>query len=314
MTKNRTADDELNVPALIQSWLESRRRAGKISRNTIAVGIVLLDKLREKPSLSQSEVFSPGGEIKGSRSSLGSTLKKYGIPVKFLKEVTTRQAHQDGKALIEGLEYGELLASDSERREQQLSAGIKILVAEAHRWLARQPIRVNCDRQLSPTSWISSILEKARGKSGGKVEQHLVGAKLKQRHPNLDVPNYPGHAGDFQTKRSGDFPLEWVSYHVTATDGKEAIPRCKENVESGVHPVLLVPRRHISRAQVRAEMEGISERVSILAIEDFITQNIIELSTERNEDFFTTLQAIIEEYNRRLEQVETDMSLRIEIM
>ena len=39
----------------------------------------------------------------------------------------------------------------------------------------------------------------------------------------------------------------------------------------------------------------------------------IELSTERSEDFFKTLQAIIEEYNRRLEAVETDMSLKIEI-
>jgi len=162
--------------------------------------------------------------------------------------------------------------------------------------------------------WISSILEKAQGKSGGKVEQHLVGAKLKERHPKVAVPNHPGHAGDLQTKRSGDFPLEFVSYHVTATDGKEAIPRCKDNLESGVHPVLLVPRRHLEKARIRAEVAGVAERTSILAIEDFITQNIIELSTERKEDFFTTLRTIIAEYNRRLEEVETDMSLKIEIM
>lgn len=297
----------------VQSWLESRRRGGKISRNTVAVGIVLLNKLRQKVPLSKEEVFSLGGEIKGSRSGLGTTLKIYGLPEKFLKEATTRQAHQDGKILIEELKYGALLSGDANRRDAQLLESIQLLVAEAHKWLAKQPIKINCDRQLSPTSWITSILEKAQGRSGGKVEQHLVGAKLKTRHTNIHVPNHPGHAGDFQTKRSGDFPLEFVSYHVTATDGKEAMPRCKENVESGIHPVLLVPRRHLDKARTRAEVEGIGERASILAIEDFITQNVIELATERNEDFFTTLQTIIAEYNRRLEEVETDMSLRIEI-
>jgi hypothetical protein len=91
------------------------------------------------------------------------------------------------------------------------------------------------------------------------------------------------------------------------------MPRCKDNLESGVHPVLLVPRKHMANARLRADDEGIGERTSILAIEDFITQNIIELSTERHEDFFKTLQAIINEYNKRLEEVETDMSLKIEI-
>jgi len=313
MARDKKKDADQNPTAIIKAWVESRRRAGKISRNTVAVGIVLLDKLRKTFPLSKADVISPGGEVKGSRSGLPATLEKYGIPKKFLKEVTTRQAHQDGKALLDDLEYGTLFAHDPNQREEQLLDGIKLLVSLAQQWLSRQPIKINCDRHLSPTSWIDSIFEKARGRSGGKVEQHLVGAKLAKRHPNLDVPNYPGHAGDLQTKRSGDFPFKLVSYHVTATDGKEAIARCRDNVESGMHPILLVPRRHVDKAKVRAEVEGISERISILAIEDFITQNIIELSTESNEDFFTTLQTIIAEYNRRLEEVETDMSLRIEI-
>ena len=92
---------------------------------------------------------------------------------------------------------------------------------------------------------MASILDKAKGKSGGVVEQHLVGAKLQQRHPEITIPNNPGHAGDAQTGRSGDFPLKNISYHVTATDGKEAMERCKQNIESGVHPVLLVPGRYL---------------------------------------------------------------------
>lgn len=187
------------------------------------------------------------------------------------------------------------------------------MVARAKDSVGRQSLTISCDRQSSPLVWISEILSKTRGSSRDTVQHCLVGATLEARHPNLEVPNFPGHAADVQTKRSGDFPLETVSYHVTATDGKEAIPRCKDNVETGVHPVLLVPRQHLARASWRAENEGIANRISILAIEDFITQNIIEMSTETGEDFFTTLRTIVSEYNRRLEEVETDLSLKIEV-
>jgi hypothetical protein len=141
----------------------------------------------------------------------------------------------------------------------------------------------------------------------------LVGATLQQRHPEIVIPNNPGHAADAQTRRSGDFPLLSVSYHVTASDGKEAVARCKENLQTGVHPILLVRKRYAEKANFHAEIAGIQDRVSILAIEDFITQNIIEMSTNQQQDFFSTLKAIIDQYNRRLEEVETDMSLKIEL-
>ena len=179
--------------------------------------------------------------------------------------------------------------------------------------LACVPLKPQCDRQQSPGAWIDSILIASELRSCGVVERHLVGATLQQRHPGIAIPNNPGHAGDTQTARSGDFPLKDISYHVTATDGKEATERCKRNIETGVHPVLLVPRQYLEKARARADVVGILPRVSILAIEDFITQNIIEMSTSQQRDFFSTLKAIIDEYNHRLEQVETDMSLKIEL-
>jgi hypothetical protein len=304
----------VDVEKVVVEWLKSRERANRIARNTIAVGIVVLDHLRGQSPISPDDLFSRGGELKGSRSGLRDTLERYGIPRTFLKEATTRQAHQDARVLVEKLEYGKMLALlDRDSREHQLQKGLTLLAGTAQAWLSRQPIKVNCDRGQSPASWISSILDKAKGRSGGVVEQHLVGAKLQQRHPEISIPNNPGHAGDVQTGRSGDFCLKNISYHVTATDGKEATERCKQNIESGVHPVLLVPRRYLESARVRADVAGIQPRVSILAIEDFITQNIIEMSTSQQQDFFSTLKDIIDVYNRRLEQVETDMSLKIEL-
>ena len=302
------------IREIVLHWLKTRVRAGKISRNTIAVGLVVLDQLLRQCPIEEEALFSKGGELKGSRSGLSGVFRRYGIPPRFLKEATTRQAHQDARILAEELKYGKILNKlSASARERELRDGIALLVSRANEWLSKQPIKVNCDRQLSPLVWVGSILERAKGRSGGVVEQHLIGAKLQERYPELKVPNYPGHAGDVQTKRSSDFPLLKVDYHVTATDGKEAIARCRENVESGTHPVLLVPKRHVTKAQVYAEIAGISDRVSVMSIEDFITQNIIEIATQENEEFFVTLKRIIDEYNRRLAEVETDMSLKIEL-
>jgi hypothetical protein len=56
---------------------------GKISRNTIAVGIVIVDRLRQKVPLNEVDILSKDGEISGSRAGLSKTLVKYGIPEKF---------------------------------------------------------------------------------------------------------------------------------------------------------------------------------------------------------------------------------------
>jgi hypothetical protein len=299
----------------VKNWLAACTRHGKISRNTIGVGLVVLDKMKQKVPVNERDLFSPGGELKGSRSGLPSLLANYGIPTKFLKEATTRQAHQDARILVEGLDFGKGLAKESpDQREKELTKAIAILIAEANKWLSKQPIKVSCDRHSSPLEWIGSILEKAKGRSGGVVEQHLIGAKLQKRHPQVRVPNLPSHAGDKQTGRSGDFELHSVSYHVTATEGKEAVSRCKENIESGTHPVLLVPKRFLEKTTWHAESAGIADRVTILSIEDFITQNVIEMSTELGKDFFGVLEQIVNEYNTRLEEVETDMSLKIELL
>ncbi len=39
----------------------------------------------------------------------------------------------------------------------------------------------------------------------------------------------------------------------------------------------------------------------------------MELATEENKDFFAILQEIVQIYNRRLAEVETDLSLQIEV-
>jgi len=302
------------VSETLAEWIKKCTNRGDVSRNSVAIGIVVLDHLRNKCPVEPEEVQSARGEIKGARSGLASILEKYDIPKSYLKEVTTRAGHQDGQRLFEALGYGKLLVGIStEQRDACLSDAIDSLVAMAKKWLNRQHLKVNCDRQLAPATWIETILEEAKSRSGGKVEQHLIGAKLERIHPNIQIPNNPSHAGDAQTGRPGDFIVGSTAYHVTASPGSAVVEKCAKNLASGLHPFLLVPRNQKDKARHIAEDQGIASRMTIDSIEDFIAVNIIELSNGQQENFVEVLKSILGAYNTRLEAVETDLSLKIEV-
>jgi len=299
---------------ILQDWLQSCTRRGRISRNTIAVGIVVLDHLRQGCPVSREEAISEGGEVRGSRAGLGDTLEKYGVNRKYLKEVTTRQAPQDGQRLFEGFEWGEVLIDlSSDDRDKLLKDLIEELAGRARAWLRRQNLKLTLDRKQAPSAWIRIILEGAKGRSGGIVEQHLVGAKLEKRFTDIPIPNYPAHAADVQTERPGDFAVRKIVYHVTGAPGRSVIQKCATNLKQGQHPILLVPQEQEYKASVLADDEGFGAQISIISIEDFLALNIIELSTGEGVDFFHVLQDIVAIYNRRLEEVETDLSLQIDV-
>lgn len=299
---------------ILNRWIASCTRGGKISRNTVAVGIVVLDHLRQNFPASKDIVISKGGEIKGARSGLGNILEKYGIPGEYLKEVTTRQGHQDGQRLFEDFDWGKKLIGLSESgRDQLLLKLIKTLSKQASDWLKRQNLKLDIDRRQAPSAWVHLIVENAKQRSGGVVEQHLIGAKLERRLKGIIVANHPAHAGDRQTAREGDFTIAEVVYHVTATPSRNVIQKCAANIKIGLRPILLVPNEQENRARVLAQEEGIEKQMDIISIEGFIACNIIELAMQETKDFFTVLQEIVQIYNKRLAEVETDVSLQIEV-
>ncbi len=299
---------------ILYKWIESCRRRGTISRNTVAVGIVVLDHLRRNCPVSRTDVISEGGEVKGARAGLGKILGNYGVSSKYLKEVTTRQAPQDGQKLFEWFNWGRKLAIlPDQERDNLLTDLIEEVAKLAKEWLRRHNLKLEFNRRHAPTAWIRVILENARGNSGGVVEQHLVGAKLERRHMDIAVPNHPVHAADRQTDRDGDFTVAQTVYHVTATPSRRVIQRCANNVKVGQFPVLLVPSDQEYRAKALAQDEGVEEDITIISIEGFVALNIIEIATENRTNFFGVLQEIVEIYNKRLSQVETDLSLQIEV-
>lgn len=299
---------------ILKDWVTSCTRGKKVSRNTVAVGIVVLDHILQKSPLARNDVISKGGEIKGARSGLGVVLQKYGIPNTYLKEVTTRQGHQDGQRLLEQFAWGKKLGKLAEKERQSLLLNlIKSLVSQADVWLKRQNLKLDIDRRQAPASWINLIIESAKQRSGGVVEQHIVGAKLERRFKNIEISNHPAHAGDRQTARAGDFSISNLVYHVTASPSRSVMQKCADNIKAGLHPILLVPDEQENKARILAQDEGLDKELTILSIECYVASNIIELAMEENKDFFSILKEIVQLYNKRLTEVETDLSLQIQV-
>ena len=190
---------------------------------------------------------------------------------------------------------------------------IDTLRSLANDWLKRQNLKLDLDRGQAPTTWINVIVENAKGRSGGIVEQQLVGAKLARRFKGVDIPNYPAHAADKQTDRLGDFAIAKLVYHVTAAPSRNVLQKCADNLKAGYHPILLIPHEQENKVRVLAQDEGIDQQLTIMSIESFIALNIIEIATDENKDFFSILKEIVEIYNARLSEVETDLSLQIEV-
>lgn len=300
---------------ILDLWITSCTRSGKVSRNTVAIGIVVFDHLKKTCPVPKNNVISQGGEVKGARSGLGNTLETYGIPASYLKEVTTRQGHQDGQRLFEQFDWGNRLKKLTEtQREQVLRELIEVLLNHANNWFKRQNLKLDIDRRQAPSTWVHMIVENAKQRSGGIVEQHLIGAKLERRFKDILIPNHPAHAGDLQTSRTGDFEISKLVYHVTATPSRKVIQKCAGNISAGLHPILLVPAEQENKARILAQDEGIDKELSVISIEAFIALNIIELATDENKDFFGVLKEIVEIYNKRLAEVETDLSLQIQVL
>jgi Domain of unknown function (DUF4928) len=173
----------------------------------------------------------------------------------------------------------------------------------------------------SPNRPIRSVIvdilnaAKVRGQDG-YVAQHLVGAKLaiRFRHlPNIEVSNYPGSASDDQAGRAGDFEIGDAAFHVTVAPSEATIRRCQQNVANGLASVLIVPDAKLAMARGLAEQAGLLSDISVEALESFVGQNISELGAFDRDGLKREFALLLQVYNERVEAVESDKSLKIEV-
>lgn len=287
------------------------------ANGSIAAALVVLSKLTDDYNLDFKDHISEGGmQIKGaSGAAVAAILRSFGEIRPFAKEGgrTNRGGPSEVNSLLEMLKLLKLEKLSFEERNTVIRAMQSYLVDRVKDYHNRQKIKLSFNPAYTTWRTVHDLLLAAafEGKAGF-VAQHLVGAKLQLRFPETNVSNESISTADLQTQRPGDFYIGQTAFHVTMSPMPAVYEKCSYNISQGIKPFLLVPDSKLAGARQIAEQ--ISEgQIAVESIESFISQNINEISRFSNDHLHDNLKRLITIYNQRVDEVETDKSLMIEL-
>lgn len=284
---------------------------GYPAKGTISVALVVLERLKKNYNLDL-EV----SQIKGaSADAAKKILIRFGEarPFSRMGGRTNRGGPGDIKKMLAALKGVKLEGCVPTERAEILEALQRFLVDRVIEFHNRERIKLVYDP--SKTTWqtIQGLLLTARetGKEG-PVAQHLVGAKLVLRFPHLTISNESYSTADDQLGRPGDFWIGDTAFHVTVAPMSALFEKCAQNIREGYRVFLLVPDRTLSGARQNAELSMPGQMV-VESIESFVSTNIEELSVFTKKEVVSGLRRLLESYNSRVTDCETDKSMLIEI-
>jgi hypothetical protein len=297
--------------------LPVHKASGGAAKGTIGNALVVLERLKEDYNLDLEAHRAPGGsQIKGaSGAAVAKILAEFGETRPYAKEGgrTNRGGPGDIRGMLEALGKVELHQLTAEERNNVLAQLQELLVEKVREFHNRQRLTFIYDPSKTTRKIINELLMKAKetGKEG-PVAQYLVGAKLQLRFPDLKIGNESYSTADDQLGRPGDFLIGATVFHVTVAPMPPLFDKCKKNIDEGFRVYLLVPEKSLSGARYDAEAK-IEEQIAVESIETFISQNVEELSYFSKEQLANELYQLLSVYNTRVDSIEIDKSLLIEI-
>ncbi|MCB9276283.1 MAG: DUF4928 family protein [Lewinellaceae bacterium] len=297
--------------------LEYYKQNNGPAMGTIAASLVVLDRLKKNYDLNLESHLAPKGtQIKGaSGRAVSKILAEFGETRPFAKEGgrTNRGLLSEIQKLLEALKELNLGPIEKEKRDSIITEFQHYIVDRVKDFHNRQKVKLVFDPKFSTWQNIRNLLEAAaKENKAGPVSQHLVGAKLQLRFPDIEVSNESAFTADQQTKRQGDFAIGDSVFHVTISPMQGVFIKCQENIKEGFKPFLLVPDSKLAGARQLAD-EISKNQIAVESIESFVSQNIEEISHFKSSRLSKNLTILIEIYNERVDACEIDKSLMIEL-
>lgn len=302
------------------SWLETlpflKANQGP-ARGTIAGALVVLQRLKTDFSVDINRHVAPKAtQVKGaSGAAIKSILAEFGETRAYLSEGgrTNRGLRDDMEKMLTALSTMKLGALPERERLKTIAAMQQLLVLKVQAYHNRQRLKFAFEATKSTHQLIDDLLTAAReaGKEG-PAAQHLVGAKLQLRYPQLEIENNRVTTADQQLGRAGDFLVGDTAFHVTVAPMPAVLDKCRRNLADGRRAYLLVPTHKLEAARQMAT-DGLAGRMSILALEAFVSQNIDEIGVFSAEARTADFARLIAIYNERVNAIENDKSLMIEV-
>jgi hypothetical protein len=287
------------------------------ANGSIATALVVLNRLMQDYNLDFNSHLAEGGmQIKGASGiAVATILKTFNEERPFAKEGgrTNRGGPSEVRSLLEALKKLDLEKYDQKKRNSTLHQMQSFLVDRIKDFHNRQKIKLIFNPSLTTWHIIHDLLLAAiaEGKAG-YIAQHLIGAKLQLRFPETPVSNESASTADMQTQRPGDFLIGHTAFHVTVAPMSAVFDKCKHNITQGYKPFLLVPDdKLIGTRQISEQVS--KQQIAVESIESFVSQNINELSIFDKDKLSYSLNQLINIYNQRVDEVETDKSLMIEL-
>lgn len=297
--------------------LPVHRSSAGPARGTIGSALVVLEQLKTDFNLNLESHRAAGkSQIKGaSGPKVASILARFGETRPFIKEGgrTNRGGPGDIGKMLDALKTAKLDRIPTAERVLILEDLQRFLVDKVREFHNRQRLKIVYNPLKSAWQSIHEALALARetGKEG-PVAQYLVGAKLQLRFPDIQIGNESYSTADDQLGRPGDFYVGDTAFHVTVAPMPTVYEKCRRNIEEGLRVYLLVPDRCLVGARQNAEATAAGQ-ITVESIESFVGQNIEELSIFTKDRLIDGFRRLLETYNQRVDAVEVDKSMLIEI-
>ena len=206
--------------------------------------------------------------------------------------------------------FGELSQKERAAEIEQMQV---FLVGEVRRWHGTQRLAPKFDPNRPIWYFVTDLLEIARDRAAdGPVAEYIVGAKLQLRFPNRQIRNTSYSTADSQPGVFGDFDVEDTVFHVTVAPAAGLFDKCKENLEDGKVVYIVTPFEDVAGTVLAVRHRRIGP-VVVTSIEGFVSQNLEELSEFAVGESKSQLKRLLETYNFRVSEVETDKSLLIKL-
>ena len=319
-----TAQDVvIHLDTDIERWYEGQRKESVVNRNVMAVGLIMCEHMRSHFPLDESEWFT-GSQVRllgGSR--IDRILAQHGENRRFASEGgrTSRGSQYLARSfadMVNGSPAAVIFNTlDNDDRDVVVEELQRRMVDRIRAdFFNRQRLEVEIEVGKHTRRAIESLLDRGADKGGnaaGAVVQHLVGAKLHIRYPDLEIENQSYTTADQQTGRFGDFKLNDTAIHVTMSPTEALLAKCQDNIAEGYRPMILTPAGKIEAARGLAENLGIHDSVTVRGIEEFVAGNVDEMAVYSAGAIQQQLRELLEAYNRRVAEVEPDQSLLVQI-
>lgn len=304
----------MNTTALKQFF--DKNRMG--TKGTLCLGLVISREARRKglPLAFDSLLTENKGQISLlGKSHVQKILGDYGVTHVLAEEGGRTNRGNMGLAK----RYVDFLNGQN-YTETQLEIVESWWVDRAKEFFAAKPLVLKFDTSKSMRAVVRELIAAAETRQKkspgstivGTILQHLVGAKL-----SLILPNAPESHGaavsDAVSDRGGDFVFEDIVIHVTTSPGEAVVRKCLRNLDDGKRPIIITLYKKVTVAEGLADNLGISNRVDVFDIEQFLASNLYELGKFAPVGRKETAATLVAAYNAIVDSCETDPSLKIEL-